>query len=250
MSSDSSIWQVPDEMDTGTVKRKRTPLGVQVAAAIRRRINSTGLPSGAPLPSEAKLAEEFGVSQRVIRDALRTLNNEGIVETGQGRHATVGDFHPVAVENYFKFAVDADGESIGELMDLRLALEPVAARLAARHATEEERTEMRRLLDELESTGTDLERRVPADLALHDLLARASHNRFIHGILSALDRTLTEERRRGAELVASTGRDHADSDTQHAALVLAVAGGDADAAEAHARAIVQRARTYFEQRAD
>lgn len=248
MSSDIAAWDEPSADGGGAVIQKRPPLGVQVAAALRKRITTQGLDSGTPLPAEAQLATEFGVSQRVVRDALRTLHQEGIIETSQGKRAVVGDLHPVAVENYFKFAVDSDNGAISELMELRLVLESLAARLAASRATDDERAEMKRLLAELEACGSDLERRVPADLALHQVVVRASHNRLIYGFLRALNNALTEERRRGGQLVESAGLTHRESDDQHAALIEAVVSGDPDAAELCARTIVERARAHFEQR--
>lgn len=248
MTSNIAAWDTTDREEPAI--QKRAPLGVQVAAALRKRITTQGLQSGAPLPSEAQLAGEFGVSQRVVRDALRTLHQEGIIETRQGKRAVVSDLHPVAVENYFKFALDSDTRAVSELMELRLVLESLAARLAADQATDDERREMQAMLTALATTGSDLERRVPADLALHEVVARASHNRFIYGILRALDNTLAEERRKGGELVESAGLDHHEADHQHDALITAVVNGEAEVAERCARAIVESARDHFAHRVD
>ena len=118
--------------------RSRVPLGSLIADALARDIGDRGLRHGDALPSEAELADRFNVSVRVIRDALRTLSNQGIIETSQGKRAVVSDLRPSAVEAYFKFAASNDQDAIGELFDVRIALESRAARLAAEHATDDD----------------------------------------------------------------------------------------------------------------
>lgn len=223
----------------------RVPLGVQVADALREDIAQQGLAEGDVLPSESKLAEQYGVSARVVRDALRSLDSQGVVQTRQGKRAVVSGFRPVAVENYFKIALDADALSIEELIELRLILEVPAARLAAERATGEDIAEMKRLVSDLDRSGTHLDERVPADIALHDAVARASGNRFVHGILHSLSHALATERRAGGELAQAAGSDHADSSDLHAQLVTAIDKRDPDAAEAVARVIVTKAQAGF-----
>lgn len=227
------------------VGTRRVPLGAQVAARIREQIASGGSVVGEPLPSESAMAQQFGVSQRVVRDALRTLHNQGVIKTQQGKRAVVSELTPVAMEDYFKFAVQADLGSNEELLELRLLLEVRVAGLAAARATDEDIATMRALLRELKDTGTDLARRVPADLALHDAIAGASRNRFFQAILEALSQAMAEERRRGGEITQAAGSTHDDTNRQHEALVEAIAARDPDRAAEAARVIVDRARQVF-----
>jgi DNA-binding FadR family transcriptional regulator len=172
---------------------------------------------------------------------LRTLNGEGIISTRQGKRAVVRDFKPVAVGNYMRFVLDGDYLAIDELMEFRAVLEGHAARLAAERATPPQVAAMRRAVRSIADAGDDVERRVLADLEFHDLIAYASGNRFIHGMLAAMADTLAEERRHGAELIQSTGADHVENDAQHAALVDAIATGEPDEAGRRASMIVSRA---------
>lgn len=221
-------------------RARRTPVGAQIAALIRERI-AHGSAVGDPLPSEAVLAAEFGVSQRAVRDALRILNNQGVVRTQQGKRAVVSQLRPVAVEDYFRFAVEAGQGTIDDLMELRLLLEVRVAGLAASRATDEDIARIRQLLDEVTDSGTDLARRAPADVALHDAIASASRNSFFQAILEALSQVLTEERRQGGELVQAGGSNHDESDYQHERLVQAIEARDPVRASDAARDIVERA---------
>jgi DNA-binding FadR family transcriptional regulator len=221
---------------------QRTPFGVQVADSIREQISAGELRAGDVLPSEADLAERFGVSQRVIRDALRTLANMGVIATRQGKRAVVRDLKPVAVETYLRFVLDADHLAIDEFMEFRALLEGHAARLAAQRATPPQIAAMRRALRTIAEADHDIDARVPADLELHDLIADASGNRFVRGILTAVADILADERRRGVELVQSAGADHLENDAMHAELVEAIANGESDQANRVGTQIVTRAR--------
>lgn len=223
----------------------RTPLGIQVADVLRDQIAQQGLTEGHVLPSESQLAEQFGVSARVIRDALRSLDSQGVVETRQGKRAIVSGLRPIGVENYFKIAIEADALSVEELLELRLLLEVPAARLAAQRATTDEISAMKRLLLDLEQTGTRLDDRVPADIELHDAVARSSGNRFLYGILHSLSHAMSVERRAGGELRQAMGSDHADSNEAHSRLVAAIEARDVASAEAAAAAIVAHAQAGF-----
>ena len=236
-----NVWQVESEPQPEAARPPRVPLGTVVSKQIRDRITEHALGPGTALPSESALAREFGVSVRVVRDALRMLSNQGIVETRQGKRAVVGNLRPVAMEQYFEFVVSTTTDGLAELLDVRLALETQAAAAAARNASDEEIAELRRLLDAVLAAGDDVAVRAPADVEFHRAIARASRNRFFVGILDALREALEDERKRGGTLPGS----HDETNAQHEALLAAVERRDPAAAEQAMRAILERARQYF-----
>jgi GntR family transcriptional regulator, transcriptional repressor for pyruvate dehydrogenase complex len=226
--------------------RNRVPLGAMVADQLRAYIKERGMVEGDLLPSEANLAEEFSISQRVVRDALRTLSSQGVVQTRQGKRARIGRLQPVAVKDYFRVAAESEGDAVHELLELRLLLEPKAAELAAERATEEDLTSLRERMVEMSAPDLDLRQRVEADLAFHNTITRASGNRFFHAILDALSEALADERQRGGELTESAGlTNHAETNAHHQALLSALEQRDGNLAAQRMQVILSRAQQYF-----
>ncbi len=225
------------------VKRSRLPMWVEVAGLLRRSIADGGLAAGDPLPSEADLAGQFGVSLRVVREALRKLTNQGLVETRQGKRAVVTGLRPVAIEDYFRFAVDGDNTAYGELLELRLALESQAAALAAERADANHLARLHAIMNRL--AQADMPDRVTLDLEFHGAIAAASGNRFFSAMLEALREVLAAERRAGGERIEAAGLDHRETNAQHQALLEAIAQRKPDLADQRMREIVIRAQRYF-----
>jgi GntR family transcriptional repressor for pyruvate dehydrogenase complex len=222
----------------------RVLLGAIVAEKISEFIRTRELVDGDALPSEGALADEHGVSQRVVRDALRLLSQQGVIRTQQGKRAVVSDLRPVAVYGYFKLVAASDMVAIGELIELRQALETKAAGLAAARMNPDTIERLRKILDEIEACGDDRPRRVALDFTLHGEIVRASGNRFFRAIYDALADALTSERARGAAVTESAGGDHEESDAEHRAIVHALSSGDGVFAEkamsAHLDAVERR----------
>ena len=118
-----------------------------VVDRVSRMITSNQMEVGDELPSEQELGEMFGVSKRVVREALRALAAQGVVQTSQGKRAVVGDTSPVAIEAYFRFMQRMERDCVAELYELREVIEVAAAALAARRATEDDTARARRAVD-------------------------------------------------------------------------------------------------------
>jgi GntR family transcriptional regulator, transcriptional repressor for pyruvate dehydrogenase complex len=232
-------------VDTEALPRGRALLGTRVAGLITEHIRKLGLAEGDELPSEASLAQEYGVSQRVVRDAFRALSQQGVIRTRQGKRAVVSELRPVAVHSYFRLAMEADGSAIDELVEMRLALETKAAGLAATRITDRELEALRGLLAEADQAGADLPRRVELDLAFHLGIVKAARNRFFTAVLEALSDVLATEREKGKELTEFLGETHAESDAEHQALLLGLGTRDAALAEQQMRTHLERVQRTF-----
>lgn len=119
-----------------------------VVKEIRVAVLSGRYPSGAPLPSETQLADQFGVSRPVIREALRYLQSRGLIEIRRGtkggafirdnfRHAFLEDFSDLILYRHVK---------VDHLTQARLLLEPEVSRLAAINAKPQDIEGMKELV--------------------------------------------------------------------------------------------------------
>ena len=169
-------------MKTRLIDRK-PHLPSQVAALIQREITVGRLKPGDRLPTEHSLAQSFGVSRNVVREAMARLRSDGIIDSRQG----IGAFLlPRKSATHFRIDAETltDSSEFGHLFELRAMLEIRAAGLAAE----------RRLPDAIEDLTAALERMrgaekwesggVDADLDFHRALARATGNPYITQMVS------------------------------------------------------------------
>jgi GntR family transcriptional repressor for pyruvate dehydrogenase complex len=149
-----------------------------VSAAIERAIVDGALPPGAALPTEQELSERFGVHRSTVREAIRQVEQEGLLQRREGRRLFVclpgvHDLAPRATRLLLLHQT-----TFQELWDVALALEPLAARMAALRATENDLA-----LLATNIVAAEAETRLPAlvalDMEFHALVGSASHNRAL-----------------------------------------------------------------------
>ena len=132
---------------------------------------------GDRLPNEMDLAEELGVSRITLRGAVRSLCTRGILEVHQGKGTFVLSDDPDAMPTPASAGVDLSGSTRKELLELRLALEPMAAASAARKAEEKELDEIEGLLDRMEDLHGKGEPFEKEEAVFHGAVVRAGGNR-------------------------------------------------------------------------
>lgn len=208
-------------------------LGTEIAQGVR--------PAGSVI-TLAQLEDEVGVSRTVIREVVRTLESMGMVESRRRIGVTV---LPVAAWNVldpqlirWRLTGAERHAQLHRLTEMRLALEPTAARLAARRATSEvgakllEHANRLRVLGE---AGRGHEQPyLEADIAFHALLLEASGNDMIaslHGIV-------TEVLAGRTDLGLTPAKPAPVSFDNHEGVARAIADRDEDLAEHYARAVV------------
>jgi DNA-binding GntR family transcriptional regulator len=193
-------------------------LAESVYRTLRAAIREGAVSEAEPL-REGRLAARLAVSRTPVREALQRLTREGLIGQAHGKGVAVP-------------ALDA--RDLEELYEIRLALEPAAARLAARGASESELGAMRALLAQAEASADSDPRRLAALSArFGDLVAEASRNRRLaalirqhrDGILRAegttlghpgrADKALAEHRALLAALEARDGEAAADAAREH-----------------------------------
>ena len=147
------------------------------------------LAPGEKLPNEVELSAALGVSRATLREAIRTLSAEGVLEVRRGK----GTFVSGRVEEIDDFGFSGLERVKGQLRDLfelRAMFEPKAAALACRRATEAQRAEILekgQAVEECIRAGRD---RTAADRAFHAAIVRAAHNEFLMRLLPLIDQAV------------------------------------------------------------
>ena len=175
--------------------------GMNTRTSHAQVVNELGLaiiagdyPVGTTLPGDAELAARFKVSRTVLREAMKTLAAKGLVVP----RARIGTrVTPNTQWNLFDsdiltwyFAVGIDENFLLHLSEVRLAFEPHAAALAARHASETDISQMMRLAVALGDMDHTAESLALADLKFHLSVLDASRNPFLRTVGSLIEAAL------------------------------------------------------------
>ncbi|MFI5807325.1 FadR/GntR family transcriptional regulator [Streptomyces sp. NPDC051561] len=206
---------------------RRSALSDQVISALRNQITSGEWPVGSRIPTEPELVDQLGVARNTVREAVRALAHNGLLDIRQGSGTYVLATSELAGVMHRRFA-DADPAHIAEL---RSTLESSAGRLAAQRRTEKDVRQLDALLARREEAWAsgNAEQFVTADASLHLAVVAASHNDVLIGLYADLGDLLREWLRDdiGHEL---RPEDHMD----HARLIEAIRAGDAETAASEA----------------
>jgi GntR family transcriptional regulator, transcriptional repressor for pyruvate dehydrogenase complex len=208
-------------------------LSDQVARHLLRMVASEAQAPGDKLPSEARLAERFGVSRTVVREAMSRLKSQGLVQARQGSGVFVA-----ARQVFAPLAFDARlAESMGaltQMSEVRRALEAEAAALAAQRQTRQGVRSIRAAERALERAVRAGGNGVEEDLAFHRSIAEAARNPFLLGTLDYLAQFIRSAIRVTRANEARRDDFSAQVRGEHAAVVAAIAAGDVAAARAAA----------------
>ncbi|MFB7327721.1 MULTISPECIES: FadR/GntR family transcriptional regulator [unclassified Streptomyces] len=215
---------------------RRSALSEQVIAALRSQITTGEWPVGSRIPTEPELVEQLGVARNTVREAVRALAHNGLLDIRQGSGTYVVATSELAGVMHRRFA-EADPRHIAEL---RSALESAAAGLAAERRTEKDLKQLHAqfLRREQAWESGDTEAFVTADATFHLAVVAASHNDVMTATYADLGEVLRDWLRAdvGAELTPDTYMDHTR-------LLDAIRAGDAETAAAEAASYALLCRT-------
>lgn len=145
------------------------------------------------LPCEGDLSEQLGVSRATIREAIRTLEVRGFLKRIHGKGIQVIDNGVKVMARSMKDMFDRDTLTYEEVLEVRWIMETKAAEMAAVHATEEEVSELRRIVEEMESAESINDEYLDCDLMFHQKLAKCSGNRMLESIVNSYTPCLDEQ---------------------------------------------------------
>lgn len=203
----------------------RAGLSDEVAQTLLEQIRNGNLPAGAKLPSEAALAEQFGVSRAVVREATAQLKSQGVVESRQGSGVYVSP-HGLVIP----LRIDPDDVgSLGavlQLLDVRRALEAEAAEQAARKRTARQMEKIEQALANISHEVAQGNDGVLADMAFHKTIAQAAGNPFLLTTLHFLNQYLEAAVRITRNNEAQNSNFARQVREEHHALADAIRAGD------------------------
>jgi GntR family transcriptional repressor for pyruvate dehydrogenase complex len=174
---------------------QRRNLVEELTERLRKEILTGSYSSVQTLPTEGRLCEVFGVSRTVVREAIRGLQAQGLIEVSQGRPARVKPVDPQSVIETLQTFLHRGNHLLLDLVEVRRPLESGIAALAAARITPEQIAMLRQSIDEM-AAAKSLNGRVAADERFHDILADATGNRVFRMILAVLVDMIRQSRRR------------------------------------------------------
>lgn len=164
----------------------------QIVTQIKDAILQGKLAPQERLPTEEELASQFSVSRATVREALKRLASENLVESRRG--AAGGTFIKVpsgedisnAIETSLQVAAALGCFTFDDVLESRLHLGSLSCRLAASNRTDKDLQALRLEITVQSSMDTDDMRFCASDVQFHKLLAKASHNQLLAACMSGI----------------------------------------------------------------
>jgi GntR family transcriptional regulator, transcriptional repressor for pyruvate dehydrogenase complex len=180
-----------------SIKRRR--LHEDIVQQFHALIRQGALKHGDRLPSERDLAEQFQVSRSSVREAIRSLELQGLVVSRRGSGTFINTDDLDSVVALVAATLNTGEDRLGDIFEMRHLLEPAIAALAAQRATKEEVARMRQILEEQRRQIEAGETGVESDTAFHFALASATHNSALVKVVSAVEDILQLSRDRSMQ---------------------------------------------------
>lgn len=182
---------------------RRIPLTSRVSVQVLELLVSERLTEGDSIPPTGELAERFGVSRTVVREALAELTGRGVIQRQQGREGVVAVPGSDQLSALLRSRADSNGYTFGQLHELRVVLEIEAARLSARHATLQDVAALSDLLHVMHK-AEEVDDMLEADLEYHRAIAECA-NPLFGLVLDGLSPLLMDSRRSAWESYVAAG---------------------------------------------
>ena len=167
------------------VRRQR--LHEDIVQQFHSLIRDGVLQHGARLPSERSLADQFKVGRSSVREAIRSLELQGLVVTKHGAGTFINTENLESVVALIATTLSSSGETLQEIFEVRHLLEPQIAGVAAEKADPEEIDRMAEILEDQEKQVSCGQTGIDADTAFHFALASATHNSALVKVVSAVE---------------------------------------------------------------
>ena len=170
----------------GIVMYGKQVLSEQVAGDLKQMILNKDLQPGDKLPNELVLTQQLNVSRSTVREAIKILRSENILEVRRGLGTFVCET-PGLKEDPFGIDFMEESSLLMDFYEVRLVVEPSMAHMAAERASDEELQQIKKAYREVKKAiegGLD---HTEPDIHFHNLIAAATHNPIMQRILPVIN---------------------------------------------------------------
>ena len=207
---------------------KRISLSQQVLTSILDYIRDNQLRVGDKLPTESEFSKRFQVSRTSVREAMKVLNFNGAVESIPGKGAFIREPMLSFLLNTEENLVDQANVSVSQVMEVRLAVELLAADLAIKRATEQDLEWIGAAIDDMRQAAAIGKPWTWESPAFHIRIAESTKNPLVVKLMESYVDTVT----RYCETMGDFHISPAEHIRSHEAILNAIRARDPEAAHA------------------
>jgi GntR family transcriptional repressor for pyruvate dehydrogenase complex len=182
--------KIVKELTIQTIHRQN--LRDEIVRQLENLVLNNELSVGDALPPERELASQLGVSRNILREAISTMVQKGLLEVRQGSGTFVASPTVELLRDSLSFFVRFNESGFSDLLEARLGLEVQIAELAARRNTQADNELLEACLKELELVTDNSERYIEADILFHKALAQAAKNEILQLFLDSIRDAMRE----------------------------------------------------------
>jgi GntR family transcriptional repressor for pyruvate dehydrogenase complex len=217
-----------------------------LADRLQQQIYEGFYPPGMALPTERELVATTGLSRGSVREALRILQAQGLVKTrpGRGGGSVVAKLNDDSLGEHIHRFAKVRALPLQQLVEVRQALEPMVAYLAARNRTAAELAQLQAIAAQLDqAAASDVPRFLQENARWHLAMATASHNDLLRAFMYSISELMLE---------VSQIKNFASEEVRqlvsiaHRRILQAIEAQDADAAKRRAERDVQAYAAHLE----
>lgn len=171
-----------------TIKVIKNNINIQIADQIQEMIEKKQLQTGSKLPSERSLAAILGINRATLREAIRILEERGLLKTDIGRGAYISHIESSNITESLKRYIVLGDCSMEDLMEIRERIEPQIAALAA---IKNNPDDLKKIKNQIEIINKyflqkNREKYILADDIFHQMITEATHNELFIAIMKGL----------------------------------------------------------------
>ena len=168
---------------------KETKVYTKVINDIKEKILSGELKNGDRLPSEREMAERLDVSRTSIREAIRTLEIMGLIESKRGSGNYITNSFGNSLFEPLSIMFMLQEYSTGDIHELRETLEIECCRMASRLISYEDIKLLKEIIDDMDKTY-DEDKSLLLDIRFHNIIVKSSNNPLIINVLKAISQLM------------------------------------------------------------